>query len=801
MQSGQTRLASACPIDALTPSRWSPPTLAATACCVRISLPPGPTLRESGEATATSLCPTIVGIDEQTTSVYSPDNPPTEQLASAEQAGSRSAGITGLGIAGLGNYVEIGRGGFATVYSAEDEALGRTVAVKVLRHLDDDGVRRFQREARILADLGSHENLAAIYRFDQTKNGNPCFVMEYVPGGSLGDVLARRGTIETKVAVSYAAQVARALVHTHARGIVHRDIKPRNILLASDGRVKLSDFGIAVIRSTSATLNAATFEHAAPEVFLNGAAKNDARSDLYSLASTLFNLIDGSAPYTIAGERSHEALLHRVVNAAIPTTDLAPQLDGFWQQALAKDPDRRFQTAGELLAVLTALGRDTPPSLKSRPAPTAASSVSKPPPAVSPTPSPSPSPTPSMPPPPGPGATLGIATSSDGQPLSPQEMAVVDSFAASTSAAQRRDVAALTTTQSVLFKLAQDGDASVVSAAIPRISDHGLLGQLVEPERPKQTRVLAAGRITQGPLVARLAADPDDDVRAALASGVTDPAIIQQLITDRSEKVRSAVIVQIRNPKVLQLVAQSPDPETRRAIARHADSNELLSTLAQDGERSVRDVAMSRLEPATVAELAEHTNAAVSETAINHIDDPKVLYRLSRHERSDIQQRAVARMSDNASLARVAGDAKHPQRQVALDRVNDDATLAQLARNVDDDIAREALSRIRSLPVLQGLAASADYRFRVLATERISDPAALHTLAANNADPQVASKAQEVLAAVNERSDRLQTIRIFAAAIVITAIAAMLVASSVWPYSLLVIAVVVLGYWSYVNAD
>ena len=235
------------------------------------------------------------------------------------------------------------------------------MAVKVLRHLDDDGVRRFQREARILADLGSHENLAVIYRFAETRNGNPCFVMEFVPGGSLADSLIRNGVVEVRSAISYASQVARALMHTHARGIVHRDIKPSNILLATDGQVKLSDFGIAVIRSASATLNAATFEHAAPEVFLNGATKNDERSDLYSLASTLFNLIDGSAPYHVAGERSHEALLHRVLNAPIPVTDRAPELKGFWAKALAKQPDDRFQTAAELLAALTALSRDTPP--------------------------------------------------------------------------------------------------------------------------------------------------------------------------------------------------------------------------------------------------------------------------------------------------------------------------------------------------------------------------------------------------------------------------------------------------------
>ena len=184
----------------------------------------------------------------------------------------------------------------------------------MLRHLDDDGVRRFEREARTLADLGSHKNLAVIYRFERTASDNPCFVMEYVPGGSLADALAADGPMEPEKAIDYARQIAQALIHTHGRDIVHRDIKPSNILLTPDGRAKLTDFGIAMIRGGSATLNAATFEHSAPEVFINGSTKNDERTDLYSLASTLFTLIDGASPYQIPGDRSHEALMHRAVS-------------------------------------------------------------------------------------------------------------------------------------------------------------------------------------------------------------------------------------------------------------------------------------------------------------------------------------------------------------------------------------------------------------------------------------------------------------------------------------------------------
>jgi len=689
----------------------------------------------------------------------------------------------------LENYVEIGRGGFATVYSADDHALGRKVAVKVLRHLDDDGIRRFQREARILADLGSHENLAVIYRFAETRNGNPCFVMEYVPGGSLADSLARNSAVEVKIAISYAGQVSRALMHTHARGIVHRDIKPSNILLAADGRVKLSDFGIAVIRSASATLNAATFEHAAPEVFLSGAAKNDERSDLYSLGSTLFTLIDGSAPYHIDDERSHEALLHRVLNAPIPVTDRAPQLNGFWAKALAKDPEARFQTAAELLAALTALSRDTPPS---------------PTPAV---PAPPPPPPPSPPPPPpsagnaADSSTVGI-TSTDGQPLSPQEVAVVDSFAASPSAAQRRDVAALTPTQSVLFTLAQDRDDTVAAIAVPRITDHNLLGRLIEPERPKRTRVLAAGRITSGPLAERLAGDPDPDVRAALATGVSDPSIIQRLIVDPAESVRSAVIAQIQNPKVLRLVAQSPDPETRRAIARHldpaADVNGLLAVLARDGDASVREVALGRVDARTVLELAANHDEAISRSAIRFVADAEALHRLSRHPTPHVQHHAVNQLRDVKTLARIAGVADHPRWREALERIDDELTLAGLARSGNERIAEAALARIPEGSTLTELAADPNFRFRLQAADRITDPAALRSLAGNT-DTEVAARARGALSELSERSERLATARLLAAGVLVAALAIAIVFAEARPLAILTIGAVAVAYRTYAS--
>lgn len=614
------------------------------------------------------------------------------------------------------------------------------MAVKVLRHLDDDGIRRFQREAQILANLGSHENLAVIHRFDETASGNPCFIMEFVSGGTLADTLKRVGAVEAKTAIAYAQQVARALVHTHARGIVHRDIKPSNILLTSDGQAKLSDFGIAVIRSSSATLNAATFEHAAPEVFLDHSGSNDERIDLYSLASTLFTLIDGKPPYHVPGEASHEALLNRVLHAPTPVVDRAPQLDGFWPKALAKDPAERFQTAAEMLTALTALGRETPQPPRSRQPVKAA----PPPPGTPPPPPSGPHPAASQPAPP---------TRTAGQ-LSPQELAVVDSYATSTSVEQRRKVAKLTSTQAVLFNLAQDGDDVVATTAIERLTDQTMLARLLEQQRPRRTRILAARQVNSGPLASQVANDPDPEVRAALADGLTDPAIIGQLIRDPSEGVRSAVISQIDNPDVLQLIAESPEVETRRAIAQHVKSVDLRITLAHDADPSVRQVAMAGLDPRSLLDLAASAEVPISRSAMELITDPESLHRLSRDGQVHVQTAAVDRLAaapnGSATLMRIATDGQHPQWQRALDHVGDQQTLAELAQ--------------------------ADH-------------------------PHVAEYAEGRMARLNHRNEQLASVRVVVAAVVLFAVVLLLVRGSLWPLSFLLAGGAIAGYWLYSQSE
>ncbi len=381
---------------------------------------------------------------------------------------------------------------------------------------------------------------------------------------------------------------------------------------------------------------------------------------------------------------------------------------------------------------------------------------------------------------------------------------MVDSFATSASAAQRREFASLTPTQTVLFELAQDRDSTVSGTAVARITDYNLLGQLIEPERPKRTRVLAAGRITGGPLAERLAADPDIDVRAALAAGVSDPSVIQRLIVDPAESVRSAVIAQIQNPKVLRLVAQSPDPETRRAIAHHLDAdsdvNGLLAILARDRDASVREVALARVDARTVVELAADHDEAISRSAIRFVRDPEALYSLSSHPTPHVQHNAVTHLRDVDTLARIAGDAEHPQWREALDRIDDETALLSLARSGNDRVAETALARIPSGNTLTALAADPAYRFRLQAADRITDPAALRALA-GSPDTDVAARAGGALIAQSERSERLATARLLATGMILAAIAMLVVNTAAWPYTVLIIGLVVVGYRTYASAQ
>ncbi len=161
-----------------------------------------------------------------------------------------------LGIEGLHSYRQIGRGEFSVVYAAYDQDLLSWVAVKVLLHLDDDGRRRFAHDQGLLGRLDDHPNVVTPYRFGETSHGLPYLVMEHLPGGSLLDLLTDRQRIAWDEATLYILPIADALQQAHHEGILHRAIKPANILLTADGVPKLSDFGLSALRETTSTRRA-----------------------------------------------------------------------------------------------------------------------------------------------------------------------------------------------------------------------------------------------------------------------------------------------------------------------------------------------------------------------------------------------------------------------------------------------------------------------------------------------------------------------------------------------------------------
>jgi eukaryotic-like serine/threonine-protein kinase len=241
----------------------------------------------------------------------------------------------------------VARGGMATVYEALDTRLDRVVALKVM-HLglgnDAEFGRRFVQEARAAARL-SHPNVVAV--FDQGDDDGTLFLaMEYVPGGTLRDVVRQQAPMPPARALDLLAPVLSALSAAHDAGIVHRDVKPENVLIATDGTVKVADFGLA--RAVATTGHTATHgilmgtvSYLAPELVTDGSA--DARSDVYSAGILLYELLTGAKPHT--GE-SPIHVAYRHVHADVPAPsllrpDIPPYVDALVQRATARDRDLR----------------------------------------------------------------------------------------------------------------------------------------------------------------------------------------------------------------------------------------------------------------------------------------------------------------------------------------------------------------------------------------------------------------------------------------------------------------------------
>jgi eukaryotic-like serine/threonine-protein kinase len=252
----------------------------------------------------------------------------------------------------------IARGGMGEVFRAEDADLARTVAVKRLseRFADDEAVRgRFTREALAAARLSHAPSTVTIFDVGEHE-GRPYIVMEYLPGGSLADRLGREGAQPVGRTLAWLEQAAAALDAAHRGGVVHRDVKPANLLLDDDGQVKVADFGVASAADLGSYTEAGTVVGTAGYLAPEQARGERAipASDLYALAVVAFELLTGARPFERESATA-EAMAH--VSAPIPPAsslnpELPPEVDDTLARGLAKDPAHRFDSAAELVAAL-----------------------------------------------------------------------------------------------------------------------------------------------------------------------------------------------------------------------------------------------------------------------------------------------------------------------------------------------------------------------------------------------------------------------------------------------------------------
>src|SRR4249919_4115168 len=270
---------------------------------------------------------------------------------------ARSTSARMIGTVLSGRYrleAKLGSGGMSTVYLARDETLDRPVAVKVMhREMSEqpDQLERFRQEARAVAKL-SHPNVVAVIDAGED-GGHPYIVFEYVEGETLKQRIARLGALDTQEAIAYAIEIARGLSIAHARNLVHRDIKPQNVLIDDEGRAKLTDFGISRqleqdgMTATGRVLG--TTDYVAPEQAMGHGA--DPRSDIYSLGVVFYEMLIGQVPFH-ADSQVGVAMKH--VNEELPDVQQRrPEISAATalvvERATAKDPAERYQEVGEMI--------------------------------------------------------------------------------------------------------------------------------------------------------------------------------------------------------------------------------------------------------------------------------------------------------------------------------------------------------------------------------------------------------------------------------------------------------------------
>ena len=256
----------------------------------------------------------------------------------------------------------IGTGGMAVVYKARCNRLNRLVAIKILKEdlsKDDEFRRRFHAESQAVAMM-SHPNIVSVYDVSHSENID-YIVMELIEGITLKQYMEQKGTLNWREALHFATQIAKALEHAHSRGIIHRDIKPHNIMVLKDGSVKVADFGIAQMATAQNTLTRealGSVHYISPEQAKG--AHVDARTDLYSLGVVMYEMLtgrppfDGDTPVSVAIQHINaKATSPRELNPSIPCG-----LEQITMHAMTADRDKRYASASEMLADLECFRRD-----------------------------------------------------------------------------------------------------------------------------------------------------------------------------------------------------------------------------------------------------------------------------------------------------------------------------------------------------------------------------------------------------------------------------------------------------------
>ena len=265
---------------------------------------------------------------------------------------------------------ELGAGGMATVYKAVQRSLNRPVAIKELKkayHMDERIALRFEREARLAASF-QHENIVHIY--DYLAQPVHAIVMEYVDGTTLARIIEETGALPTDVGVMIALQVANALEYAHARGLIHRDIKPGNIMIKRNGEVKLMDFGIARMREMESLTLPGTLmgtpSYMSPEQVLGQPL--DVRSDIFSFGIVMYEIFTGIKPFPDEEEdpSSSKILKGKYLSPRSVYSDIPRSLQRIIRKCLKMKPRKRYASMQELARVLgkRIKGMDKPASLR-----------------------------------------------------------------------------------------------------------------------------------------------------------------------------------------------------------------------------------------------------------------------------------------------------------------------------------------------------------------------------------------------------------------------------------------------------